>query len=53
MKFIFLFKSNEGVYKNARYMNICLILMGCPVNLKCKSGDTFHGIFATFSPEVF
>ena len=26
--------------------------MGCPVNLKCKSGDTFHGIFATFSPEV-
>lgn len=40
------------MYRNARYVNISLILVGCPVTLKVKSGDVFHGILTAFSPDV-
>jgi hypothetical protein len=32
-------------------MNAGNTILGCPVILKVKSKDTFHGIFTTFSPE--
>jgi len=32
-------------------MNTSNIILGCPVILKVKSNDTFHGIFVTFSPD--
>jgi small nuclear ribonucleoprotein (snRNP)-like protein len=32
-------------------MNASNTILGCPVLLKLKSNDTFHGIFVTFSPE--
>lgn len=32
-------------------MNAGNTILGCPVFLKVKSNDTFHGIFVTFSPE--
>ena len=42
---------NEGIYRNPRFMNASHTILGCPVILKVKSNDTFHGIFVTFSPE--
>lgn len=42
---------NEGIYRNPRFMNASNTILGCPVVLKVKSNDTFHGIFVTFSPE--
>ncbi len=44
-------KPNEGIYRNPRFMNAGNTILGCPVLLKVKSKDTFHGIFTTFSPE--
>lgn len=32
-------------------MNASNTILGCPVLLRVKSNDTFHGIFVTFSPE--
>ena len=32
-------------------MNASNTILGCPVQLRVKSNDTFHGIFVTFSPE--
>ena len=32
-------------------MNASNTLLGCPVTLKVKSNEMFHGIFVTFSPE--
>ena len=42
---------NEGIYRNPRFMNASNTILGCPVVLKLKSNNTFHGIFVTFSPE--
>jgi small nuclear ribonucleoprotein (snRNP)-like protein len=44
-------KPTEGIYRNPRFMNASNTILGCPVILKCKSNETFHGIFVTFSPE--
>lgn len=32
-------------------MNASNTILGCPVLLRVKSNDTYHGIFVTFSPE--
>ena len=41
----------EGIYRNPRLTNATNIILGCPVLLKVKSNDTYHGIFVTYSPE--
>lgn len=41
----------EGIYRNSRFITTSNIIVGCPVTLRVKSNETFHGIFITFSPE--
>ncbi|CAF0780226.1 unnamed protein product [Brachionus calyciflorus] len=42
---------SEGVYRNSKFVMASNSIIGCPVILKVKSNDTFHGIFVTYSPE--
>jgi small nuclear ribonucleoprotein (snRNP)-like protein len=44
-------KHTEGIYRNPRFMNASNTILGCPVILKVKSNEAYHGIFNTFSPE--
>jgi small nuclear ribonucleoprotein (snRNP)-like protein len=32
-------------------MNASTTVLGCPVILRVKNNETFHGIFVTFTPE--
>ena len=32
-------------------MNASTTVLGCPVILRVKTNETFHGIFVTFTPE--
>jgi small nuclear ribonucleoprotein (snRNP)-like protein len=41
----------NGIYKNQRFANASSTILGCPVVLKVKSNETFHGIFSTYSAD--
>ena len=42
---------NQGIYRNSKFVMTSNTIIGCPVLLKVKSNDTFHGIFVTYSPD--
>lgn len=42
---------NQGIYRNSKFVMASNTIIGCPVLLKVKSNDTFHGIFVTYSPD--
>ena len=44
-------QQTDGVYRNARFMHASNTMLGCPVLLRVKSNDTYHGVFVTFSPD--
>uniref|UniRef100_T1J5D2 LsmAD domain-containing protein n=1 Tax=Strigamia maritima TaxID=126957 RepID=T1J5D2_STRMM len=39
----------DGVYANARFMHAASSIVGCTVDIKTKTGDTYQGVFQAFS----
>jgi len=44
-------KLSGGIFVDTRLMNASNIILGCPVILRVKSNETFHGIFVKYSAE--